>query len=73
MLARVRPFNNYGGAPEGSLVEVPEAEVRRVPWCLESAEDPVDRGRKHERSEDVVKVAEPVVEPEAAPKSKKRR
>ena len=42
VLAKVRPNNNYGGsAPEGTVLEVEEAEVDRVPWCLERIADPL--------------------------------
>ena len=42
VMAKVRPGNNYGGhAPEGTLIEVADAEVERVPWCLERVGDPL--------------------------------
>lgn len=40
MKARVKPNNKYGhDGAAGSIVEVDEAELKRVPWCLEAVED----------------------------------
>lgn len=38
--ARVRPSNNYGGdKPEGSIVNIEEAELEAFAGCLERVED----------------------------------
>lgn len=40
VLVKVRPHNNYGGhAPAGTLLEVEEAELARVPWCFDRVGD----------------------------------
>lgn len=37
--ARVKAGNSYGGAGAGSIVEVDDGEIARVPWCLEMIGD----------------------------------
>lgn len=71
MRARVKQHHNYGGnAPAGTIVEVEQAELERVPWCLEAVEEAV------EVAEDPVEVVEPIgesVEEPEQPKAKRKR
>ena len=67
MRARVKPFNRYGNAEAGQLVDVDESEFTRVPWCLERADETAEeRGERVERESDTVRVAQPFVEHMAA-------
>jgi hypothetical protein len=41
MKARVKEGNSYGWLPPGTIVEVDESELDRVPWCLDAVADDV--------------------------------
>jgi hypothetical protein len=69
--AKVKEGNNYGGtAPAGTLVEVEESEIDRVPWCLERVGEPLSWSESIDAKPSEPVDAKPSEPPESKPDGK---